>query len=243
MQISLWLIGFIALVALIAGATASIVGFGIGSLLTPIIAARFGADIAIGAVALPHLAGGLMRGWQLRRSIDWNILLRFGILSATGGLIGALAFARLAPDVLGRILGVLLVMTAAAGLTRLSERWRPQGIIVWVLGALSGFFGGIVGNQGGLRAAALTAFKLEPTVFVATSTVIGIMIDIVRTPVYLNRAAYSLGEIKTTIIIMIIGVLMGTLIGKRLLLGLTRERFKQVVLLAVGALGLWFLFH
>lgn len=88
MQISLWLIPIVSLVSLIAGAAASIVGFGIGSLLTHLTAYRFGTDVAIRAIALPHLAGGLLRGWRLRRSIDWNVLVRFGILSALGGLIG-----------------------------------------------------------------------------------------------------------------------------------------------------------
>ncbi len=52
----------ILLTACIAGATASVVGFGIGSLLTPVLATRFGMEVAIASVALPHLAGGLLRG-------------------------------------------------------------------------------------------------------------------------------------------------------------------------------------
>jgi uncharacterized membrane protein YfcA len=237
----LWFIGLIALVSFIAGTTASVVGFGIGSLLTPIMAARFGTDLAIAAVALPHLAGGLLRGWRLRRSVDWRVLIRFGFLSMVGGLIGALVFARLAPAVLARILGALLVLTATAGITGWSERWNPRGPFVWVLGAMSGFFGGVVGNQGGLRAAALSAFGLEPTVFVATSTLIGVMIDLVRLPIYLHRAAHDLRSIWTLVVLAAIGVLTGTLTGERLLLGLSRERFRRVVCIAVGLLGLWFL--
>ena len=84
---------------------------------------------------------------------------------------------------LARTLGALLVLTATTGITRWSESWKPQGALVWVLGALSGFFGGVVGNQGGLRAAALSAFDLKPTVFVATSTLIGVMIALVRVPI------------------------------------------------------------
>jgi uncharacterized protein len=83
---TIWIAGFAALVSIVAGAIASVVGFGIGSLLTPVVAVRFGTDLAIAAVALPHLAGGLLRGWTLRRFIDLRILLRFGVLSAAGGL-------------------------------------------------------------------------------------------------------------------------------------------------------------
>jgi uncharacterized membrane protein YfcA len=234
-------VGVIALMSLVAGATASIVGFGIGSLLTPLMAARFGTDVAVAAVALPHLSGGLLRGWRLRQSVDRRILARFGILSAIGGLIGALVFAHLEPAALDRVLGALLLLTATAGVTGWSERWRPSGPLVWALGALSGFFGGVVGNQGGLRVAALSAFGLKPTVFVATSTVIGVMIDLVRTPVYLYRAGGELVSIWPIVALAVVGVLAGTLVGERLLLGLSRERFRQIVSIAVGLLGLWFL--
>jgi uncharacterized protein len=239
----LWFDALIALVSFVAGATASIVGFGIGSLLTPLLAARFGTDLAIAAIALPHLSGGLLRGWRLRHSLDRRVLVRFGIVSAVGGLIGALLFAQLAPAALGRVLGALLVLTATAGVTGWSERWRPSGPVVWFLGALSGFFGGVVGNQGGLRAAALSAFGLKPTVFVATSTVIGVMIDLVRTPVYLYRSGGELVRIWPLVALAVVGVLAGTLVGERLLLGLSRQRFRQMVSIAVGLLGLWFLFR
>ena len=236
-------IALVAAVSFVAGATASVVGFGIGSLMTPLIAARLGANVAIAVVVLPHLAGGLLRGWRLRRSIDWHILVRFGLLSAAGGLVGALVFARLAPDALGRILGALLVVTATAGLTGWSDRWKPHGPVVWLLGALSGFFGGVVGNQGGLRAAALSAFRLEPAAFVATSTVIGVMIDLVRAPIYVARAAADLARSWPLVIVGVAGVLAGTLFGERILLGLSRARFRQVVAAAIGLLGLWFLVH
>jgi uncharacterized protein len=237
--------GFLALVlvvAVAAGATASVVGFGIGSLLTPLLAARFGADAAIAAVALPHLAGGALRGWRLRRQIDWPVLLRFGSLSAAGGLAGALLFAQLAPQVLTRVLGALLLLTASAGLSGWSARWKPGGPLVWVLGALSGFFGGMVGNQGGLRAAALSAFGLAPAAFVATSTVIGILVDLARTPVYLSGLAHPPAGFWTLVAVAAAGVLGGTLVGERLLLGLSPQRFRLLVSGAIGILGLWFLF-
>jgi uncharacterized membrane protein YfcA len=71
----LWFAGLVVLVAFVAGATASVVGFGIGSLLTPVLAARFGAHLAVAAVALPHLALSPLRGWRRRRSVDWSVLV------------------------------------------------------------------------------------------------------------------------------------------------------------------------
>jgi uncharacterized membrane protein YfcA len=237
----LWFVGLVTLISFVAGATASVVGFGIGSLLTPVLAARFGTHLAVAAVALPHFAGGLLRGWRLRRSVDRSVLVRFGILSAAGGLIGALVFARLAPAALTRILGALLVLTGTAGISGWPAGWRPRGALVWILGALSGFFGGVVGNQGGLRAAALSAFGLTPITFVATSTLTGVLVDMARMPIYLYGAREGLGAMWSLIGVAILGVLAGTLVGERLLLGLSPARFRRVVSVAIGLLGLWFL--
>jgi uncharacterized protein len=236
-----WFLILVGLVSFLAGAAASVVGFGIGSLVTPIVALRFGTEVAVAVVALPHLSGGLLRGWQLRRSVDWRIVVRFGLLSAAGGLVGALVFARLAPSVLTRVLGALLVMTAIAGMTGWAQRWTPHGPLVWVLGGLSGFFGGVVGNQGGLRAAALSTFGLVPTAFVATSTITGVLIDLARVPVYIQRTPTSFAGLWPVVVVGILAVLAGTMVGNRILLGLSRERFRFIVSGAVGLLGLWFL--
>ncbi len=238
---SIGFLTFVSIIAFVAGATASVVGFGIGSLLTPLIAVRYGTDVAVAVVALPHLGGGLLRGWLLRRSIDRRVVVRFGILSAIGGLVGALVFARLSPSVLTRILGLLLLLTASAGISRWSERWTPRGILPWVFGALSGFFGGVVGNQGGLRAAALSTFGLAPAAFVATSTFIGVIVDVVRVPVYLDRGWAGVAALWPLVTAGILGVIAGTLVGDRILLGLSPRHFRTMVSSAIGLLGLWFL--
>lgn len=236
-----WFIVLAGLTGLAAGATASVVGFGIGSLLTPLLGIRFGMETAVAMVAVPHAAGSILRGWRLRREIEWRILLRFGILSAAGGLAGALLYARMGSVSLTRTLGALLLLTAVAGVSGSAERWKVAGPAVWLLGGLSGLFGGLVGNQGGLRAAALSAFRLAPTVFVATSTATGILVDAARTPVYLWRAWEPLSHLHAWIAVTTLGVLAGTLLGEKLLLGLSPQTFRPLVSVAVGILGVWLL--
>jgi uncharacterized membrane protein YfcA len=167
------------------------------------------------------------------------VLVRFGVLSALGGLAGALLYTRLGTTPLTRILGALLLLTAAAQLTGWSSRWHPRGPLVALLGLCSGFFGGVAGNQGGLRAAALTAFRLSPAGFVATATATGLMVDLARAPIYVFGAGQRLMQLWLPIGMATVGVLLGTLLGERVLMGLSPARFGQVVGFAIGLLGVW----
>jgi uncharacterized membrane protein YfcA len=237
-----WFTLAVLAVAVFSSGTASVVGFGIGSLLTPLLAVELGMGTAVAAVTIPHAVATALRCWRLRAAIDRGVLLRFGLLSAAGGLLGALLYTRLGGPALTRILGALLLLTAAAHLAGLARRWHPHGPVVSLLGFTSGLFGGVAGNQGGLRAAALTAFGLGPAAFVATSTATGLLVDAARAPVYLWRAGGRLLELWPLIALATAGVVIGTLAGERLLLGLSRERFGQVVAGAIGVLGAWLVF-
>jgi uncharacterized protein len=235
------LLAFAWLVISIAGgATASISGFGIGSLLTPALGARIPIADAILAVSIPHAVATALRCWRLRRSIRRDVLKGFGIASAIGGLAGAFAlFAfRSWAEV---VLAFLLIATGLGGLTRWNRRLHPAHFASTLLGALSGLFGGMAGNQGGLRAAALMAFSLSPAEFVATSTAAGLLVDAGRLPVYLARSGSEIGGLAVTIGIATIGVVIGTLAGERILIRISRERFQQIVSILILALGGWLL--
>ena len=228
-------------VAILSGVTASVVGFGIGSLMTPLLALRFGMPTAVALVALPHAAATAVRCWRLRAHVERGILVRFGLLSAAGALTGALIHTRLGSGVLTRVLGGLLLLTAVAQLTGWSSRWQPRGALVAFFGLASGLFGGLAGNQGGLRSAALTACNLSPLGFVATATATGLLVDAARTPVYLWYSGPVLLTLWAPILVASVGVLIGTLLGERLLLGLSPRRFGQAIGAAIGVLGIWLL--
>lgn len=238
----LLLVGALAL-GVLSGATASIVGFGIGSLLTPFFSMPLGMDLAVAAVTLPHLFATAFRCYRMRGDIDGRVLRHFGLLSAAGGLAGALVYAQLGPSALTGVLGGLLVLTAIANLTGVFSDRRPSGLMTGVLGLSSGFFGGLAGNQGGLRSAALSTFALAPRAFVATSTAIGLLVDLARTPVYAAVNAADLLRYWPQIGVATVGVLAGTLVGERLLFGLSLATFRRILAAAVGVLGLWMLWR
>ena len=227
------------IVGIVSGATAAIAGFGIGSLLTPVLALRYDVSLAVAAVSIPHAIATALRCWRLRASIAWPVVKSFGVLSAIGGLAGALLYARVGSRALEITLGALLIATAIAALSDWMRRLHPRGVTASALGFASGLFGGLAGNQGGLRAGALMAFALGPAAFVATSTAIALAVDAARLPIYLWRAGSALTALGAEIGVATAGVVIGTLLGERLLLGLSPQRFQKIVAVLIGALGVW----
>lgn len=68
--------------SVIAGAIASIVGFGIGSILTPLLSLQIGTRLAVAAISIPHLVATFVRFWMLRKDVDRRIVINFGIAPA-----------------------------------------------------------------------------------------------------------------------------------------------------------------
>jgi uncharacterized membrane protein YfcA len=231
----------VVLVAIAAGAVAAVAGFGVGSLLTPLLTGTFGAKIAVALVAIPHALGTALRLWRLRHDISWSVLRGFGVASAGGGLVGAYVFTQVAGEVLGRVLGVLLVFVGIAELAGVAQRFRLGGAAAWIAGALSGLFGGMVGNQGGLRSAGLLAFNLSPRAFVASAAAIALIVDAVRVPLYLWNEGPEMAAAARVVLVATIGVVIGTFAGSHVLLRLPPMIFRRIIGLVLLALGIWML--
>jgi uncharacterized membrane protein YfcA len=222
-----------------AGAIASIAGFGIGSLVTPVLAAQVGTRLAVAAVSIPHVTGTALRFWMLRGRVDRRTFVWFGMASAAGGLAGALLHADASNRGLSITLGVLLLFAGVSEFTGLMRRVRLGRSGAWIAGVLSGGFGGLVGNQGGIRSAALLAFDLDREAFVATATATGLIVDAARMPVYLAVEHSRLRAIVVPILLATGGVVAGTLAGRRLLAGVPQPVFRRLVAVLLVALGAW----
>ena len=215
--------------SVLAGAIAAVSGFGIGSLLTPVLMVSLSTAHAVAVVAIPHAVATTIRWLRLRRDVHGPTFRQFGIASAIGGLAGATLQAQLASPVLTIVLASLLTM---AGLTELAGRrvplpqtrfWRIAG------GILSGLFGGLVGNQGGIRAAALLGFNMPARQLVATATASALLVDAARVPIYFATAGPVIIEQARLGIIASIGVTIGTFIGVPLLGRIPAPLYKRLI--------------
>ena len=109
-------------------------------------------------------------------------------------------------------------------------------------GALSGFFGGLSGNQGALRSAFLIKLGLSKEAFIATAAVVSTFVDVTRLSVYASRFTKSgLTDNIPLLICATLAGIAGAFIGNRLLKKVTLkfiQVFVSVLLILVSiALG------
>lgn len=231
----------VAAAAVVAGGIASVAGFGIGSVLTPLLATRFDMKVAVAAVSIPHLVATAVRFWLLRHELDRRVLVLFGITSAAGGLAGALLHSYLGGRTLTVILALALIFTGGIGLAGITLRFGRR--LAPVAGFFSGLLGGLVGNQGGIRTGAMLGFDVSKEAFVATSTAVGLVVDGARMPVYVWKEGPALLRMMPTIGLMIAGVVAGTFLGRLALGRIPEPLFKRLVSGLVLILGIALLFQ
>jgi uncharacterized membrane protein YfcA len=227
----------IAAVALVSAGIAAVTGFGVGSLLTPTLAIETGTKLAVAAISIPHLVGTAQRFWMLRAHVDRHVLLRFGVASAVGGLAGALVHTRVSSRALAVVFGIVVLLAGVSELTGWMRRVRWGHRSAWVAGALSGALGGMVGNQGGIRTAALLGFDVPKQSFVATATAIALFVDGARMPIYLATQYREILGIWPLVLVATVGVVIGTAVGARMLGRVPEHYFRRVVAVLLIVLG------
>lgn len=190
----------ICIASLLASALTLFSGFGLGTLLMPVVALFFPLDLAIAMTAMVHLANNLFKIGLLGRKAEGSVLLKFGLPAIAAAFAGAALLTYLGEvkpiyeyqafgsdrqvTVLKLIIGVLIVSFVVLELSptfskmALDRQWLPLG------GIISGFFGGLSGHQGAFRSMFLIKVGLEKETFVATGVVLAVMVDLSRMVIY-----------------------------------------------------------
>jgi hypothetical protein len=190
----------VSLAALMASALTLFSGFGLGTLLMPVVALFLPLDIAIAVTAMVHLANNLFKVALLGRGANRSVLLRFGVPAVAAAFLGAMALGALSQTplrldyavfglqlqtsplkmVVGGLILLFVVLELTPGFSSLAldRRYLPLG------GAVSGFFGGLSGHQGAFRSMFLLKAGLGKDEFVATGVMLAVMVDLSRMAIY-----------------------------------------------------------
>lgn len=193
-------VAVVAIVAALASALTLYSGFGLGTLLLPAFALFFPAPVAVAATGVVHLLNNLFKGTLLRKRADWSTVLKFGIPAIPAAVAGAWLLALLGntprlfewtafgqtfgPTGAGLAIGPLMILFAALELQQWFHRLRAPPGLMPLGGIVTGFFGGLTGQQGAFRSIFLMRAGLPADRFIATGVMIAILVDLSRLTTY-----------------------------------------------------------
>jgi uncharacterized membrane protein YfcA len=232
-------------------------GFGLGTILTPVFMIFFPIDIAIALTGVVHFFNNIFKLFLTGKNVDKSVLFRFGIPAVIAAFLGSYLLIHIS-DVTPLftytlfdkeflvfpfkfLVAVLLIIFATIEILpyfkniQFSTKMLPLG------GFLSGFFGGLSGNQGALRAAFLIKAGLTKEVFISTTVVISSLVDFTRLGVYATRFAQNqLNDNITLVVLATLSGIIGSYTGNKLLKKVTIEWIQKWVtaLLIILAISL-----
>lgn len=213
-------------------------GFGVGTIMMPIMALFFDVKVAIFLAAIVHLFNNISRLILYRAAINWKVIQRFGIVSIIGAFIGSYAQIYLDSAWLKVVVGLFLTTFSLGSLIPNKIKIElPSGVDI-VGGFLSGLVGGLIGNQGAIRSMYLLKYGLDKQELIVSSALIAVIIDSTRIPVYAYSNFRYLQENIVLLSLIVIAAILGTVIGSRLLPKVTYALFKKIILIAVLGLGI-----
>ncbi|WP_299434023.1 sulfite exporter TauE/SafE family protein [uncultured Aquimarina sp.] len=220
-------------------------GFGLGTILTPVLMIFFPVEIAIALTGIVHFFNNVFKLFLVGKNANKTVLLRFGVPAVIAAFAGAWVLVHI-PDIkplftydlfdktfevypVKFIISILLIIFASMDLipyfTRLKfgEEKLPLG------GVLSGFFGGLSGNQGALRTAFLIKAGLSKEAFIGTAVVVSTFVDFTRLSVYATNISESgISDNLPLVICATLSAIAGAFIGNKLLKKVTLK-FLQIV--------------
>ena len=250
-------LALIGTVAFIASLLTFFSGFGLGTLLSPVLALFFPLQLAIAATAIVHFLNNLFKLALMYKHISWEVFFKFSIpagIAAIGGAYLLIYLGKL-PELIQYqlfememivtpiklVVGVIFIAFSFSELSKKLKNLSMPKKYLGLGGLISGFFGGLSGNQGAFRSAFLMKSGLNKKQFVATGVISACVVDFVRISVYfllMQQISYEFSdEAKLAIALATLFAFGGAIVGRFYLEKITMRGIQisvSILMLIVG---------
>lgn len=222
-------------------------GFGVGTILTPAFVLFFPIDIAVAMTAIVHFLNNLFKMGLTFKDINKTVLIKFGITAIPLAFLGAWLLMNFSNNnrilyeftigdkiltikLVELIIGIMMLVFAIFELLPTPNKKTFKNNMLYLGGAISGFFGGLSGHQGALRTIFLLRSGLTKESFIATGIAIACVVDVSRISIYFAKLeSISLTDNLWIITFTTLCAFAGAFIGKKLLKKVTITFIQYVV--------------
>jgi len=233
----------ILIVVIVASLIGTLTGFGLSTLMIPVLVLFYPMPETLLFVGAIHWVNDLWKLVLFRQGVRWPLILSFGIPGVLATILAARLLFSISGVVLARILGVFLIVYVVFLLTKSAFKVRQSTTTGAIGGALSGFFAGIFGMGGAIRALFLTAFDLPKAVYLATAGAIAIAIDTPRLATYIWQGARLEPRLLWGMLLFVPASFLGANAGKRFVDRIPERHFRKVIAVFLFIVGAKLLIH
>lgn len=186
----------------------------------------------LGITALFHVFSNISKIALFRKGFDKKLVLYLGLPAVVFVMIGAYVSTLFNPQYLELALAVFLILMSVFLLIKKTFKLQPNNRNAIVGGTISGFVAGLLGTGGAIRGLTLAAFSLKMEVFIATSAIIDLGVDLSRSGVYIFNGYVHKHDLYLIPILLIVSI-VGTYLGKLILQKLPEGTFRTLVLVLI----------
>jgi uncharacterized membrane protein YfcA len=219
----------ILIVVIVAAGVGTLTGFGLSTIMIPVMILFYPLPEALLFVGIIHWFGDVWKLVLFREGIRWRLILSFGLPGAVATIVGAKLVFSLSGTILSRILGIFLLAYVAFLFLKGAFRLPQRTLTGAIGGALSGFFAGIFGMGGAIRATFLSAFDLPKAVYLATAGAIALAVDSTRLVTYLQGGARLEPRLFWGMLLYVPASFLGARLAKMIVDKIPQRHFRKVI--------------
>lgn len=223
-------------IAIVAGLLSGVVGTGSSLLLLPVLVYAFGPKTAVPIMAIAAIIGNLSRVIVWRHHICWRPALVYAMTGAPAAMVGAHTLLVLPGSVVDAALGLFFWGLLPLRALLQNRQWRLSLVQVSLCGGLIGFLTGLVVSTGPLSVPVFMAYGLQGGAFLGSEATSALLL-------YSSKIATfaSMGALPTITLLqgglVGAGIMIGTVIGKPLVLNLSPKASARLIDLILAFSG------
>ena len=230
---------YISVLTFLAAILGTITGFGISTVMVPVVLLFLPLPETLLLVGVIHWFGDIWKMYFFKKGIDWKLLIYFGIPGVVAAFIGASLVLTLPERLLSQFVGAILIAYVIYLLLKPSFRLKKSPLAAGLGGAGSGFLGGLTGVGGGaLRAIVLTAFNVPKSTYIFTSGLLGAVIDASRITTYFVGGTRINTNLSWGLLAFIPASLAGAWVAKKVVDKIPQGVFRNLIAVFLFVLGI-----
>lgn len=230
---------FITVLTFLANIVGAISGFGLGTIMIPVLILFLPFPETILLTCIIHWFHDVWKTGFFWHGIDWKLFLYFGVPTITASFLGALLVSKEQSTLLLALLGLFLVGSVVMMYLMPYLKIPCNWISTSVGGLLSGFFAGIFGIRGAVRSVFLTAYDLRKATYIGTTGAISFLLDSTRFITYFFINGIRVEQMPWwALIFFIASSFIGVYVGYLIVGKIPQEKFRFVVAAFILAVGI-----